>query len=174
MFFFQHFKDIVLSSLFSDEMLAIIFTLTIIFSYCFPVCHVSFLLWLHSWFSLLSFVFSLLTMVCLYLVFFVWILLGVLWPWICGLISFISLRKFSVLLSCQYLCPILSYASEIPIIFMLNCLLLYQRAYMLGYGFHFFLFMLQLCFCWPVCYQVYWFFYYVQSADKPIKIILHL
>lgn len=79
---------------------------------------------------------------------------------------------------CYYLVNIfvlfyLSYASEIPIIFMLNCLLLFHRAYMLSYGFHFFLFMFQLCFRWPVCYQVYWFFYYVQSVDKPIKIILH-
>lgn len=40
------------------------------------------------------FVFSMLTMMCLCMVFFILILLGVLWHWICGLISFISFGKF--------------------------------------------------------------------------------
>lgn len=95
------------------------------------------------------FVFSLLTMMCLYLVFFVLILLGVLWHWICGLISFISLGKFltiilSVFLSCSFLC-------FWDYLFMVNCLLLSYRASVLVCFFHF---SLSLCFS-P---QVHWFF----------------
>lgn len=135
MFFFQHFKGIVLCfPCFLMRSQSLFLSLFPCMS-CVLSPLITFMI-----FSL-SFVFSVLSMSCLFMVFFVWILLGVLWSWICGLISFIILGKFLAIVRI-FVLFFLSSASEIPIIFMLSCLLLSHRAHVLCYGFHFFLYVL--------------------------------
>lgn len=166
MFFFQHFKDIILCfpcflMRSQPSFLALFPCMSCVLS---PL--IAFMI-----FSL-SFVFSVFSMSCLFMVFFVWTLLGVLWSWYCGLISFIILGKFLAIVS-TFVLFFLSSSSEIPIIFMLNCLLLFHQSSCALLWFSLFSLCFSLSFCWPVCPQVHRFFP-LLSVDKPIKIIFYL